>query len=73
MKYFEASVEIITEIGNNGKEKKVKEVFLVDAQSVTEAEARVVEDFEQSGMQLDYRVVQVKESKIQTVISAEGE
>lgn len=71
MKYFEAVVEIITEIGNNGKEKKTKEVYLVDAQSVTEAEARVVEDFEASGTQLEYRVVQVKESKIHSVISVE--
>lgn len=71
MNYFEATVEIITEVGSNGKEKKVKEVKLVDAHSVTEAEARVVEDFENAGFQLDYRVVQVKESKIDAVISAE--
>ena len=38
------------------KTRKAKEIYLVDAQSVTEAEARTVKDFEDSGVQVDYKV-----------------
>ena len=52
----------------NGKDKKNKEIYLVDALSVTEAEAKVVKDFEASGIQLDYKVIGAKESRIIRVI-----
>jgi hypothetical protein len=52
----------------NGKDKKVKEIYLVDAMSVTEAEARVVKDFSESGVQIDYKVVGAKESRVLRVI-----
>lgn len=67
-KYFEVTVEIVTAMQKNGKEKKVKEVYLVDAQSVTEAEARVVKDFTDAGVQIDYKVSIAKESRIIRVI-----
>jgi hypothetical protein len=67
-KYFEVSIELVISIQKNGKEKKQKEVYLVDAMSVTEAEKRVIEDFENSGVQLDYKVVSAKESKVIRVI-----
>lgn len=67
-KYFEVTVEIVTSIQKNGKEKKVKEIYLVDAQSVTEAEARVVKDFTDAGVQIDYKVSGAKESRIIRVI-----
>jgi hypothetical protein len=67
-KYFEVSVELVISIQKNGKEKKQKEVYLVDAMSVTEAEKRVIEDFEKSGVQLDYKVVSARESKVIRVI-----
>ena len=67
-KYFEVTVEIVTSIQKNGKEKKVKEIYLVDAQSVTEAEARVVKDFEEAGVQIDYKVSGAKESRVIRVI-----
>jgi hypothetical protein len=67
-KYFEVSVELVVSIQKNGKDKKQKEVYLVDAMSVTEAEKRVIEDFESSGVQLDYKVVSARESKIIRVI-----
>jgi hypothetical protein len=67
-KYFEVSVELVISIQKNGKEKKQKEVYLVDAMSVTEAEKRVIEDFENSGVQLDYKVVSARESKVIRVI-----
>jgi hypothetical protein len=67
-KYFEVNVELVTSMQKNGKEKKQKEVYLVDALSVTEAEKRVIQDFESSGVTLDYKVVSAKESKVIRVI-----
>lgn len=67
-KYFEVGVELVIGVLKNGKEKKQKEVYLVDAQSVTEAEARVIKDFKTAGVTLDYKVVGAKESKIIRVI-----
>jgi hypothetical protein len=74
MKYFEVLVNIKTETeGFKGavKIKNVKEAYLVDAMSVTEAEARVVKSFTQSGFSQDFEVVSVKGSKVIEVISAE--
>ena len=48
--------------------KKIKEAYLVDAQSVTEAEARLVKSFENEGTILDYKAVSAKESRIINVI-----
>jgi hypothetical protein len=72
MKYFEVLVEIKTEIENKGgvKIKKVKESYLVDAMTVTEAEARVVKLFEKSGFSKDFEVIGVKGSKIVEVVEA---
>jgi hypothetical protein len=67
-KYFEVTVEVVVAQLKNGKEKKNKEIYLVDAQSVTEAEARVVKDFEEAGIQLDYKVASAKESRVLRVI-----
>ena len=50
------------------KVKKIKESYLVDAMSVTEAEARVVKFFEDSDIQLEYEVTGARESKILQVI-----
>ena len=52
-KFFEVTVEVVVATLKNGKDKKAKEIYLVDAQSVTEAEARTVKDFEDSGVQVD--------------------
>jgi hypothetical protein len=68
IKYFEVMVELVIAIQKNGKDKKQKEVYLVDALSVTEAEKRVIGDFEAAGVQLDYKVVSAKESKVIRVI-----
>jgi len=67
-KFFEVTVEVEVATLKNGNPKLKKEIYLVDAQSVTEAEARVVSDFEQSGMQIDYKVSGAKESRIIRVI-----
>jgi hypothetical protein len=70
-KYFEVQVTVHHEVdgGKGGtKIKKVKENYLVDAMSVTEAEARVVKEFESAGISVDYEVSSAKESKIIQVI-----
>lgn len=73
MKYFEVLVEIRTEVESKGgvKIKKIKESYLVDAMSVTEAEARVVNLFKKSGFSRDFEVVGVRGSKIVEVVPAE--
>jgi Domain of unknown function (DUF4494) len=72
MKYFEVVVQIRQESEDskgNVKIKRIKETYLVDAMSVTEAEARVVKLF--ANFSQDFEVVQVKGSKILEVVSAE--
>jgi len=67
-KFFEVTVEVVVAQLKNGKDKKNKEIYLVDAMSVTEAESRVIKDFEESGIQLDYKVASAKESRVLRVI-----
>lgn len=67
IKYYEATVEYREDNGN-GKEKKRREVILVNALSVTESEARVTEHLNGINSQLDFIVKQVRESKIVEVI-----
>ena len=68
MKYFEVTVEVEVATLKNGNPKLKKEIYLVDAQSVTEAEARTVKDFEDSGIQISYKVSGAKESRVIRVI-----
>ena len=67
-KYFEVTVEVVIATQKNGKEKKQKEIYLVDAMSVTEAEARVIKDFDEAGVQIDYKVSGARESRVIRVI-----
>ena len=67
-KFFEVTVELVVATLKNGKDKIAKEIYLVDSQSVTEAESRVVKDFEDSGVQIDYKVIGAKESRILRVM-----
>ena len=72
MKYFEVVVEIRNETedsSGNVKVKRIKETYLVDAMTVTEAEARVVKLF--ANFSQDFEVVQVKGSKILEVVTSE--
>lgn len=71
MKYFEVVVQVRHESEDskgNVKVKKVSEIYLVDAMTITEAEARVVKHL--SGLR-DFEVVQAKSSKILEVVSVE--
>jgi hypothetical protein len=72
MKYFEVIVQVKLESEDskgNVKIKTLNEVYLVDAMSCTEAEARVTQKF--AGAITDFEVVSVKGSKIIDVINAE--
>ena len=74
MKYFEVAVQIRLETEDsrgNVKVKRINENYLVDAMSVTEAEARVVKLFKNFSQ--DFEVVQVKGSKIIEVVDADTE
>jgi hypothetical protein len=48
------------------KEKRITETYLVEALSVTEAEAKVIEDFK--GYTMDFEVKSVSSSKIIKII-----
>ncbi len=65
--YFQAVVEII-DITEKGKQSKVRENYLVDAVSVTDAEVKVTKMFEEEGMNTNFQVKSVKETKILQVI-----
>jgi len=73
MKYFEVDVLVTTETEDskgNVKIKKNKESYLVDAVSVTEAEARTVQFLSNAGEQ-EFEVKSASESVIVEVINAE--
>ena len=65
MAYYIAKVKVHHE-DDKGRVKKVTEQYLVNAVSVTDAEAKVVADFE--GSNLEYEVTAVIETKIVSVI-----
>ena len=68
MAYYTAKVQLttLTDTANGTKEKKVTEIYLVEALSVTEAEAKVVRDFK--GVTIDFEVKAVTNSKIIKII-----
>ena len=62
-KYYSVLVSVEIEDAK-GKIKKNKENYLVDAMSVTEAEAKLVKKFVADGVRLEYEVIKVSETKI---------
>jgi hypothetical protein len=68
MAYYTARVQWVDVVDTpkGQKEKRVTESYLVDAMSVTEAEAKVVKDFE--GYSFDFEVKGVTQSKIVKII-----
>jgi hypothetical protein len=62
-KYYAVTVAVEIEDAK-GKIKKQKEQYLVDALSVTEAEAKLVKKFTKDAVQLEYEVVKVSETKV---------
>lgn len=67
MSYFQATVEIF-DMNDKGKQTKTKELYLVDAVSVTDAEVKVTKMFEDEGFKVDFQVKSVRETKILKVI-----
>jgi len=66
--YFNVKVQFTVEV--NGKLKKQNVTYLVDAMSVTEAEARTVEHLTEQGEQ-EFEVKAASEAKIAEVILAD--
>jgi hypothetical protein len=64
MGYYTSKVQLVDD--STGKPKKVTEMYLVEAMSVTEAEAKVVKDF--GSTMLEYEVKAVSASKIIKII-----
>lgn len=64
--FFTAKVKVETEDEKTGKVKSVSEVYLVEAESVTDAEASIFKRFE--GWNLDFKVVSVAKSNILEVV-----
>lgn len=67
-KYYTVNVAVDFEDAK-GKIKKKNELYLVDALSVTEAEAKLVQKFTNDAVKLEYEVVKVSETKIIDVLS----
>ena len=61
MAYYISTVKVKDE-NERGRITSTNEVYCVEAESVTEAEAKVVKEFEGTGV--EYQVKAVKESKI---------
>ena len=61
MAYYISTVRVQDE-NERGRITNTNEVYCVEAESVTEAEAKVVKEFE--GVGVEYQVKAVKESKI---------
>jgi hypothetical protein len=64
-KYFLVKVEFET-MTDAGKQKKIKSQYLVDAESCTEAEARMTEYL--TDTVLDYEIVSAVKSPIEDVV-----
>lgn len=64
MSYYTAKVQLtdVVDTPKGPKEKRITETYLVEALSVTEAEAKVVKDFQ--GYTFDFEVKAVNASKI---------
>lgn len=68
MSYYTAKVQLIDQVDTpkGPKEKRITETYLVEALSVTEAEAKVVKDFE--GYTFDFEVKSVSANRIVKII-----
>jgi hypothetical protein len=68
MSYYTAKVQLVDSVDTpkGTKEKRITETYLVEALSVTEAEAKVIEEFK--GYTFDFEVKSVSSSKIIKII-----
>jgi hypothetical protein len=68
MKYFTVLVELEGEPKRNGAPTKIREMYLVDAMSVTEAEAKTVTKLREEGTIQDFQITKATETKYLAVI-----
>ena len=68
MSYFSVLVELEGEPKRNGAPTKIREMYLVNALSVTEAEALTVSKLREEGTIQDFQVTKVSETKYLAVI-----
>ena len=66
MSYFSVLVELESE--QTGRPKKIRELYLTDALSVTEAEANIVTRLKDEGTIQDFQVTKVSETKYLAVV-----
>lgn len=74
VKFYEVGVEIKLESNapdDSIRVKRIKESYLVEATSVSEAEEKVVKEYEKEGFTSDYEVVLVKRSKVVEIIGTD--
>jgi hypothetical protein len=64
--WYTVTVQFVVEDEQTGKIKKVKELYLVKAASITDAETQVAKDLD--GTMSDYRILTANESKISRII-----
>ena len=68
MSYFSVLVELEGEPKRNGAPTKIREMYLVNAMSVTEAEALTISKLRDEGTTQDFQVTKVSETKYLAVI-----
>ena len=68
MSYFSVLVELEGEPKRNGAPTKIREMYLVDAMSVTEAEAKTVSKLREEGTNVGFQVTKATETKTIAVI-----
>ncbi len=68
MSYFSVLVELEGEPKRNGAPTKVREMYLVDAMSCTEAESKTISKLRDEGTLQNFQVTKVSETKYLAVI-----
>jgi len=68
MSYFSVLVELEGEPKRNGTPTKIREMYLVDAMSCTEAESKTVSKLRDEGTLQNFQVTKVSETKYLAVI-----
>lgn len=69
--WFEAKIKYI-KVGEDGRERKVSEMFLLDAMSYTEAESRIMHEMK-SIIKGDYVISSLKKSNITELVPSDHE
>lgn len=66
--YFEVKVKYVA-VGDDGKEKKVSELYLIDGMSFTEVETRIVENLREM-IHNDFNIEAIKKSNITELVES---